>query len=67
VDTISADLLAEALLKIESGEELDPEQGALIGAVIGKLTKVEEPEVKEPEGDITALYKAKLALAEIGN
>ena len=67
VDTISADLLAEALLKIESGEELDPEQGALIGAVIGKLTKVEEPEVKETEGDITALYKAKLALAEIGN
>lgn len=64
-DGISADALADALLKIEAGEELAPEQGALVADVIGKLTKT--PEVEEVEGDLTALYKAKLALAEMGN
>lgn len=63
-DGISADALADALLKIEAGEELAPEQGALVADVIGKLTKT--PEVEEVEGDLTALYKAKLALAEMG-
>ncbi len=64
LDGISADVLADALLRIETGEELDAEQGQLITEVIGKLTKA--PEVEEVEGDITALYKAKLALAEKG-
>ncbi len=41
-DAISADALADALLKIESGEELEPEQGALVADVISKLTKTPE-------------------------
>lgn len=61
---ISADALADALLKIESGEELDPEQGALVGDVISKLTKT--PEVEEVEGDILALKQKKLALLMMG-
>jgi uncharacterized protein len=61
---ISADDLADALLKIESGEELEPEQGALVNEVIGKLTKT--PEVEAVEGDILALKQKKLALLMMG-
>jgi HK97 family phage prohead protease len=61
---ISADDLADALLKIESGEELEPEQGALVNEVIGKLTKTSE--VQELEGDILALKQKKLALLMMG-
>jgi hypothetical protein len=61
---ISADDLADALLKIESGEELEPEQGALVNEVISKLTKT--PEVEEVEGDILALKQKKLALLMMG-
>lgn len=63
-DGISADALADALLKIESGDELDSEQGALMRDVIERLSK-SEPE--EPAEDLTNLYKKKLALAEMGN
>jgi len=63
-DGISADALADALLKIESGEELEPEQGALVADVISKLTKT--PEVEEVEGDILALKQKKLALLMMG-
>jgi hypothetical protein len=52
------------LLKIEAGEELEAEQGALITEVIGKLTKT--PEVQEVEGDILALKQKKLALIMMG-
>lgn len=64
VRSISADALADALLKIELGEELDPEQGALVSDVIGKLTKT--PEVEEVSGDILALKKKKLDLLMMG-
>jgi HK97 family phage prohead protease len=65
---ISADALADALLKIESGDELDSEQGALMRDVIERLSKTETaPEPIEPEGDVTALYKKKLALVELSN
>jgi HK97 family phage prohead protease len=64
VDGISADALADALLKIEAGEELEAEQGALVAEVIGKLTKT--PEVQEVEGDILALKQKKLALLMMG-
>lgn len=64
LDGISADVLADALLRIETGEELDAEQGQLITEVIGKLTKA--PEVEEVEGDMVALYKKKLDLIEKG-
>lgn len=59
-DVISADALADALLRIESGEELDAAQGALISDVIAKLVKT--PEVEEVQGDILALKQKKLQL-----
>lgn len=59
-DVISADALADALMRIESGEEINPEQGALIADVIGKLVKT--PEVEAVNGDILALKQKKLQL-----
>jgi HK97 family phage prohead protease len=57
---IDADTLADALLKLELGEELEAEQANLVTEVVGKLTKT--PEVQEVEGDILALKKKKLDL-----
>lgn len=57
---INPDQLADALLKLENGEELETDQATLINEVVGKLQKTEE--VKEVEGDILALKKAKLNL-----
>jgi HK97 family phage prohead protease len=56
--TIDADQLADALFKLESGEELDPTAASLITDVVAKLTKTEE--VQEVQGDILALKKKKL-------
>jgi len=58
--TIDADQLADALFKLESGEELDPIAASLITDVVAKLTKTEE--VQEVQGDILALKKKKLDL-----
>jgi HK97 family phage prohead protease len=63
-DSISADTLAEALFKVENGEELDPTEGAVVADVIARLTKTEE--VQEVEGDILALKQKKLALLMMG-
>jgi HK97 family phage prohead protease len=63
-DGISADILAEALFKVENGEELDPAEGAAVADVISRLTKTEE--VQEVEGDILALKQKKLALLMMG-
>jgi len=57
---IDADTLADALMRLESGEELDPTQASLITDVVAKLTKTEE--VEEVQGDILALKKKKLDL-----
>lgn len=57
---IDADKLADSLMKLESGEELDPEQAQVINEVVQKLTKTQE--VEEVEGDILALKKKKLDL-----
>ena len=57
---IDADTLADALMRLESGEELDPAQAVLITDVVAKLTKTEE--VEEVQGDILALKKKKLDL-----
>jgi HK97 family phage prohead protease len=57
---IDADQLADALMRLESGEELDPTQATLITDVVAKLTKTEE--VQEVQGDILALKKKKLDL-----
>lgn len=59
-NTIDADQLADALFKLESGEELDPTSASLITDVVAKLTKTEE--VQEVQGDILALKKKKLDL-----
>jgi len=68
VRDIDADQLANAMAKLESGEELEAEDASLLTEIVNKLSKTEDtPEVEETEGDITALYKAKLALAEMGN
>lgn len=57
---IDADALADALMRLESGDELDQNQAILITDVVSKLTKTEE--VQEVEGDILALKKKKLDL-----
>lgn len=57
---IDADQLADALMRLESGEDLDPIQATLITDVVSKLTKTEE--VQAVEGDILALKKKKLDL-----
>ncbi len=67
VDEISADALADALFRIESGEELEPEQGNLVATVISRLTKTVEAEEEvqvedEVDGDVLALKKKKLEL-----
>lgn len=63
-DSISADILAEALFKVENGEELDAEQGAVVQDVVARLTKT--PEVEAVDGDILALKQKKLALLMMG-
>jgi HK97 family phage prohead protease len=57
---IDADQLADALMRLESGEELDAAHATLITDVVAKLTKTEE--VQEVQGDILALKKKKLDL-----
>lgn len=57
---IDADQLADALMRLESGEELDATHATLITDVVAKLTKTEE--VQEVQGDILALKKKKLDL-----
>lgn len=57
---IDADQLADALMRLESGEELEPTHASLITDVVAKLTKTEE--VQEVQGDILALKKKKLDL-----
>ena len=59
---LSADALADALQKLELGQELDAEQGALMQDVISRLSA---SKIEETDGDVTALYKKKLALAEM--
>jgi uncharacterized protein len=60
VRSIDADVLADGLLRLESGEELSAEQAATIKEVVDKLAAT--PEVAEVEGDILALKKKKLDL-----
>jgi HK97 family phage prohead protease len=54
---ISADLLADALLKLESGEDLDPEHANLITDVVNKLRT--QPEVQEAEDNGLSLLDIK--------
>ncbi len=61
---IDANTLADALLKLELGEELEADQATLVTEVVSKLTKT--PEVQEVQGDILALKKKKLDLLMLG-
>lgn len=62
--SIDTDALAEALLKLELGEELEAEQATLVTSIVSKLTKT--PEVQEVDGDILALKQKKLQLIMMG-
>jgi HK97 family phage prohead protease len=67
VRNIDADQLANAMAKLESGEELGAEDANLLTEIVNKLAKAEEPTpVEEVEGDMVALYKKKLDLIEKG-
>jgi HK97 family phage prohead protease len=60
VRSIDADVLADGLLRLESGEELSTDQAKTIKEVVDKLSATEEaPAV---EGDVLALKKKKLDL-----
>lgn len=58
--SVSADELANALLALEAGVELDPDKANAIREVVAKLEAT--PEVQEVNGDILALKKTKLDL-----
>ena len=61
---VDADALADALLKVENGEDITSDDRQLLESVIGALSP--EPEVVEPETDkgleLLALKKKKLQL-----
>jgi HK97 family phage prohead protease len=61
---VDADALADALVKLEEGNDLTPDEGRLINTVVQSLTPVEEPAVAEPQTDdgMLALKKKKLEL-----
>jgi HK97 family phage prohead protease len=58
--TIDAEALADALLKLESGEELESDHANLIMDVVSKLQKT--PEVEEVSGNILDLKQKQLEL-----
>lgn len=57
---IDAEALADALLKLESGEELEASHAELIKDVVTQLQK--EPEVQEVQGNILDLKQKQLEL-----
>ena len=67
---VDADALADALLKLESGEDISKEESELLTRVISKLSPVEEQPVAEeqPKPDLAmlALKKKRLELLEKG-
>lgn len=57
---IDAEALADALLKLESGEELEADHAELIKSVVSQLQKT--PEVQEVQGNILDLKQKQLEL-----
>jgi hypothetical protein len=57
---IDAEALADALLRLESGEELEAEHAQIIKDVVSKLEKT--PEVEEVSGNILDLKQKQLDL-----
>jgi HK97 family phage prohead protease len=60
--TIDADELANALLKLESGEDLDEKSAALITDVVGKLRQQPEAEVSSDDNGLALLDLKKKQL-----
>jgi uncharacterized protein len=60
--TIDADELATALLKLESGEDLDEKSASLITDVVGKLRQQPEPEVEPGDNGLALLDLKKKQL-----
>jgi HK97 family phage prohead protease len=60
--TIDADELANALLKLESGEDLDEKSATLITDVVGKLRQQPEAEVKVEDNGLALLDLKKKQL-----
>jgi hypothetical protein len=59
---VDADELADALLKIENGEDITTSDRNLITTVLDKLAPVEEPAKVEGSLEMLALKKKKLEL-----
>lgn len=60
--SIDADELANALLKLESGEDLDEKSAALITDVVGKLRQQPEPTVETDDNGLALLDLKKKQL-----
>ena len=60
--TIDADELANALLKLESGEDLDEKSASLITDVVGKLRQQPEPTVETDDNGLALLDLKKKQL-----
>jgi uncharacterized protein len=59
---VDADALADALLKIENGEDITSDDRQLLQTVIDELAPVPEPVVKDNSLEMLALKKKKLQL-----
>jgi len=59
---VDADALADALLKIENGEDITSDDRNLISTVLDKLSPAEEPEQDDYGLEMLALKKKKLQL-----
>jgi hypothetical protein len=60
--TIDADELANALLKLESGEDLDEKSATLITDVVGKLRQQPEAEIGAEDNGLALLDLKKKQL-----
>jgi hypothetical protein len=60
--SIDADELANALLKLESGEDLDEKSASLITDVVGKLRQQPESEVETGDNGLALLDLKKKQL-----
>ena len=62
---VDADALADALMKIEDGQEISTDEAEMLSRVVADLSPTPEPQVvEEPKGDVAmlALKKKKLEL-----
>ena len=61
---VDADALADAMIKLEEGNEITAEEQDILNRVISELAPKEEAPVEEPKGDVAmlALKKKKLEL-----